>query len=196
MNNQKGPSTEFLRIAALKPRQQEAIILKGEKPDRDALLGWEYRGMNLGRVARLLGIRKFIKGFYRATDGQTFGYNVRARQNSPAEAWVDRLTAGKAKRFGFYLVLPVDPEGRDNAYLHALLLDYGHGGNGRYDITALLRDYLVRVNLGSDDLLLGKAYLALGSARVSVGYFLLERHQPLPGTVDRPHLAIPDTTRP
>lgn len=178
MNSQNKSSIAFLRIATLKPRQLEALMLRGETPDMDALPGWEYRGMNLGTVARLLSIRKFIKGFYLSTDGQTFGYNVRARQHSPAEVWVARLSAGKVKRFGFYRVLPVNPKGRDNAYLHALLLDYGRGGNGRFDITTLVRDYLVRVNPGSDDLLLGKAFMAVGQWRLVVGYFLLERHRP------------------
>ena len=40
-----------------------------------------------------------------------------------------------------------------------------------------LRDYLVRVNPGSDDLLLGKAYLAVGPARAPLGFFLLERRR-------------------
>src|SRR5687768_15339339 len=180
MSIHKRPSPEFLRIVTLTPRQLEALMLRGETPDIDSLPGREYRGMNIGRVAKLLGIRKFIKGFYLSSDGQTFGYNVRTRQNSPTEAWVARLVAGKVKRFGFYLVLQVDPEARDNAYLNALLLDYGRGGNERFDITALIRDYLVRVKPGSDDLLLGKAFFALGRLRLAVGYFLLE-HLPEAG---------------
>ena len=173
--NKDKASTQFLRTAGLKPRQLEAIMLRGQTPDMHALTGWEYRGMNLGVGARLLGIRKFIKGFCALADRGATGYNVRARQNSPGEAWRAKITGGERKRFGFYRVLTVEPEGRDNAYLNALLLDYGRGGNGRFDITALLRDYLVRVNPGSDDLLLGKAFMAVGPFRVQIGYFLLER---------------------
>jgi hypothetical protein len=167
-------SASFLTIAALKPRQLEALVLRGRAPDVEALMDAEYRGMNLGTAARLLGIRKFIKGFF-LRDGQAFGYNVRARQNEPEEPWRARLSGGQRKRFGFYRVMPVDPENRDNAYLNALLLDYGQGGNPRFDITASLRDYLVRVDPGSDDLLLGKAYFAAGRLRLPLGYFLLER---------------------
>jgi hypothetical protein len=170
----------FLKLAALKPGQLEAILLRGQMPDMEALAGREYRGMNLGVGARLLGIRKFIKGFYRSADGQAFGYNIRAKQNSPDEPWLARLSGGERKRFGFYRVSPTDPESRDNAYLHALLLDYGQGGNGRFDVTALLRDYLVRVNTGSDDLLLGKAFMAIGPLRVPIGYFLLEHEHSAP----------------
>jgi hypothetical protein len=38
-----------------------------------------------------------------------------------------------------------------------------------------LRDYLVQVTPGSNDLLLGQAFLAVGRARVAVGWFALER---------------------
>ena len=38
-----------------------------------------------------------------------------------------------------------------------------------------IRDYLVRVVPGSDELLLGHAFLAVGGARVPVGWFALER---------------------
>jgi hypothetical protein len=181
--NQDKASARFLRVATLKQRQLEAIMLRGQMPDVDALIGWEYRGMNLGVGARLLGIRKFIKGFCPLAGGEVIGYNVRARQNNPDEVWLVKLSGGARKRFGFYRVLPTDPESRDNAYLNALLLDYGQGGNGRFDITALLRDYLVRVPPtfggypGSDDLLLGKAFMALGRFRVQIGYFLLERQR-------------------
>jgi len=169
------PSTEFLSVASRTPRQLEEFMRHGQMPDADALTGWEYRGMNLGVGARLLGLRKFIKGFCRGGAGEVFGYNVRARQNGPGEAWFVRLTGGERRRFGFYRVLPVDPQSRDNAYLNALLLDYGQGGNGRLAITAALRDYVVRVSPGSDDLLLGKAFLAIGGLRLRIGYFLLER---------------------
>ena len=176
-SNQKRPSTEFLRLAALKPPQLEALMVRGETPDSEALIDWEFRGMNLGPGAMILGIRKFIKGFYRSAGGDIFGYNLRARQNRPEEAWSARHGDRAQKRFGFYRVLPADPESRDNAYLNALLLDYGQGGNGRFDITGALRDYLVRVHPGSDDLLLGKAFVAAGPLRLQLGYFLLERHR-------------------
>lgn len=166
-------SASFLRVAGLKPRELEAIILRGEKPAVDSLIGREWRGMNLGTGARILGLRKFIKGFF-LRDGEPYGYNIRARQNNPPQPWLAKLDVGKLKRFGFYRVGPVDPEKRDNAYLNALLLDYGAGGNPRYDITSALRDYIVRVFPGSDDLLLGKAFVAVGPFRLKIGYFLLE----------------------
>jgi hypothetical protein len=69
-------------------------------------------------------------------------------------------------------VAPVDPAARDNRYLQALLLDYGAGGNAWYDPSRPIRDYLVQVD---ENLLLGRAFLALGPLRASARtYFVLE----------------------
>lgn len=179
MSNEKDTASfEFQRVATLDRRALETLMVQGERPDLDALPGWEYWGMNIGISARLLRIQKFIKGFFRLPGGQVCGYNVRARQNGPAAPWMAMPVDGVPRRFGFYRVTPVAPTARDNAYLHALLLDYGQGGNGRLNPLSTLRDYLVRVAPGSDDLLLGKAFMAVGRPRVSVGYFLLERYRP------------------
>ena len=173
---QSTASGGFLRIAAMKPRRLEQFMVRGQAPDPQALTGREYRGMNLGPWPRVLGIRKFVKGFF-VRKGQVFGYNVRARQNRPDDAWLARLSGGKRKRFGFFRVLPVDPESRDNAYLNGLLLDYGQGGTPPLDVTRAIRDYVVRLKPGSDDVLLGKAYMAIGPLRVPLGYFLIERQR-------------------
>ena len=59
-----------------------------------------------------------------------------------------------------------------------VLLDYGRGPNPPWEPSRVLRDYLVRVERGSDEVLLGKAYLALGPVRVPTSYFVLERKRP------------------
>lgn len=171
-------SPAYARIAALALREVEDLFVRGDVPDAGALVGWEWRGLNLGPVAPFTPFQKFVKGFYRDGAGRVFGYNIPIVQDGPTRSWKARPSDEAPKRFGFFLVEPVDPTSRDNAYLHALLLDYGRGGNSRLDPTAGIRDYVVRVERGSDDLLLGKAYYALGPARVPVGFFLLERHRP------------------
>lgn len=173
-------SAEYLRLGQVPASELEAIVVRGETPDPAALVGWEFRGLNCGSpIAAALPFQKFVKGFYRASaDGQVHGYNEPIVQNGPTQPWIAKPRDDDPKRFGFFLVTKVDPEARDNAYLHALLLDYGRGGNSRLDVTRGIRDYLVRVKPGSDDLLLGKAYYKLGPARVPVGFFLLERHRP------------------
>jgi hypothetical protein len=153
-------------------------MLRGETPSIDALCGHEFRGMNHGPLPGLLGIRKFLKGFA-SSRGGAYGFNCRARQDAVEREWRALPDEDAPSRFGFYAVSPVDPRARDNAYLHAVLLDYGRGQGRPRDPLRLLRDYVVRVEPGSDDLLLGKAYVASPGRRIPVGLFVLERRGPL-----------------
>jgi hypothetical protein len=68
----------------------------------------------------------------------------------------------------------------------AAFLDYSRGGNRAYDIARILRDYLVRVEPGSDELLLGKAFFVVAGTRLAHSYFLIERYRLL---TDAPELA-------
>jgi hypothetical protein len=154
----------------------ETVFQRGEMPDLETLVGWEFRGTNTPGWAKAAGIKKFIKGFFRK-EGAVYGYNCPVAQNRLEQPWIALPRDDQPKRFGFYRVAPVDPTARDNRYLHAVLLDYGRGGNARLDPTAGLRDYLVRVEAGNDDLFLGKAYYAVGPLRVATNFFVLERHR-------------------
>ncbi len=165
-----GPSPAFLELAGRARRALEDALLRGHTPDIEQLAGWEFRGMNTPPWARAVRVRKFVKGFERRSGGQIFGYNRPARQNRDDQPW--EVTGAP---FGWYRVTPVDATDRDNAYLHAALLDYGRGENRLWDPTRGLRDYLVQVDAASPDLYLGKAYYALGPARLAVSFFVLER---------------------
>lgn len=171
------PSERQLQLGRLSMRELETVFVRGVTPDPERLAGWEFRGLNALPLLALFGIRKFIKGFYRR-DGALWGYNTPAVQNGLPERWSARPSEDNPKRFGFYKVVPVDPTARDNKYLHALLLDYGLGNNPRLDPSAGLRDYLVQVDAANPDLYLGKAYYALGPARLPLAsFFILERHR-------------------
>jgi len=170
------PTAAALRLEQLSARELEQTFRRGSMPDREGLVGWEFRGINRlplnAPVAKLAGIKKFLKGFFRAEDGRVMGYNSPVENNVLDGRW-----NVAAKRFGFYEVYPVDATARDNEYLHAVLLDYGKGGNKALDPTAGLRDYVVQVDPANPDLLLGKAYYAIGPARVALNFFILERHR-------------------
>ncbi len=166
------PSARFLELARRPRGELEEALLRGHMPELAQLAGWEFRGMNTPRWARAARIRKFVKGFERREGGQVFGYNRPARQDRDDQPW--QVTGAP---FGWFRVGPVDATDRDNAYLHAALLDYGHGGNRLWDPSRGLRDYLVQTDDG-DGLYLGKAYYALGPARVGVSFFVLERLRP------------------
>jgi len=121
-------------------------------------------------TSRLLGIRRFIKGFEHAENRTVIGYNRRVRGGNLSTPWTASTWHGK-QRFGYFTVTRVEPEAPDNRYLNALLLDYGSELNPPRDPTAVLRDYLVRTQSG---LLLGHAFVALGHRRIPIGYFVLE----------------------
>ena len=161
-----------IALASLPGRALAREMLRGATPSPDALVGWEHRGLNT-RWASTIGIRKFLKGFVRDRHG-VLGYNAAVVQNGRDEPWSARPDDRAPRRFGYFRVAPVDPTARDNRYLHALLLDYGAAPHAVWDATRGLRDYLVAVD---DGLYLGRAYYALGPARVATSYFVLERHR-------------------
>ena len=186
------PSAAALALARAPRPELERAMLRGSTPEIAALVDWEFRGINATPdgalpLARLAGIQKFVKGMFRAAgrrDGDpeavmdavmdaVMGYNCPVVQNALDGRWQTRPSDAEPRRFGFYTVAPVDPTRRDNRYLHALLLDYGQGGNPAWDPSRALRDYLVQVDPGNPDLLLGKAYAAIGPLRFPVGYFVL-----------------------
>jgi hypothetical protein len=168
------PSAPFLTWAGRSRRELEQAFLRGHTPEPADLAGWEFRGLNTTRLAWLGGIKKFVKGFEwqdeSGTAGQLRGYNRPVRQNRVRGPW-----RPGDKRFGWYQVARVDPTAPDNAYLHALLLDYGKGGNPTWDPSARLRDYLIQPDPVDPTLYLGKAYYALGRTRVPLSFFVIER---------------------
>ena len=174
------PSKEHRRIARLPNRELETLLVRGDTPDVGSLLDWEYFGANTVWTAPLLGILRFLKGFGRRPDsGEAFGWNTPVERGGLDEPWRAQPSEAAPKRFGWFSVGPVDATATDNKYLHAVLLDYGRGGNPRTDPSRLIRDYVVRVEPGSDDLLLGKAYFAVGPLRIPASYFVLERRRRL-----------------
>ena len=185
------PSPAQLALTRASLGELERALVRGATPELDALIGWEFRGINatppgVPPIARLAGVQKFVKGMFRAEDGRARGYNCPVVQNALDGRWQPRPVGGEPRRFGFFRIAPVDPTARDNRYLHALLLDYGKGGNPAWDPSRSLRDYLVQVEPGNPDLLLGKAYVAAGPARVAIGFFVLERWREAPPVAPAP----------
>lgn len=154
----------------------EEIFRTASGPKLESLPGWEFRGYNVPWFTKILGIQKFIKGFFHPASGGVEGYNIPVRQNGFDHPWEHLPGPDAPKRFGFYRVAPVDPAARDNFYPASILLNYGASArNAFYRVEKVLRDYLVQPDPKNPDLFLGKAYLALGGARVPSNFFVLER---------------------
>lgn len=166
-------SARYQELVRLPTARLEELMKSSKAPALDSIHGWEWRGYNTPWFCSLVGIRKFIKGFFKTKSGIVEGYNIPPRQNALTEEWIHKPSPEAPKRFGFYLVGPCTPA--DNIYPDSLLLDYGASPrNFAATPERLLRDYLVQPDAGNPDILLGKAYLALGP-RVPVSYFVIER---------------------
>jgi hypothetical protein len=174
----------FLELCSASNAELEAILQSALAPDFNRLAGFEWRGANMSALPRLLGLQKFIKGFFYDGD-QPAGYNVKVRQNGLDAEWIESASPGRPRRFGFYLVCPAQSTETDRIYPRALVLDYGASPhNPPFRIERSLRDYLVQPDPDNPDVLLGKAYFAIGSARLPSNFFVLERlgRAPLPSS--------------
>src|ERR1700722_2844757 len=175
-------SPAYLELATRSKAELAAVFAAGGPPDVRALAGCEFRGYNHPRSTALLGIRKFIKAFYLDSAGRPAGCNTPVAQNGLDAEWLPRPSAERPKRYAFFQVQSPDPEAPDELRHGAALLDYAQGGNRAYDVARMLRDYIVRVEPHSDELLLGKAYFVIAGARLGHTYFLIERYRPLADT--------------
>jgi hypothetical protein len=165
----------FYSFLKVPPFVLEALMLVGKRPDPANLIGWEFRGHNIGLLPKLGRILKFKKGFVKFGD-EIIGYNVLVAQNSQTEPWVALPDDISPKRHGFFKVYPAEFSPHHRLYPHALLLDYGKGGNPFYDPSKVLRDYLVQPFEDNNDLYLGKAYAYILGREIFVGYFVIERY--------------------
>ncbi len=168
----------FRELAQSSDSHLEQILRVSKGPTLEPLVGFEWRGYNTSWRTKLLGIQKFIKGFFQEGDGVE-GYNVPVLQNGLDEPWLHLPTPDNPRRYAFYRVTEVDRESDDHFYPQAILLDYGASArNAAWPGVRILRDYLVQPEPDNPDLLLGKAYLALGPLRLPSNFFILDRLRP------------------
>lgn len=151
---------------------RDAAMAKGVPPDPESMMGWEFYGYNTMAITVALGIRKFKKGFYRRGKGRTpmAGYNVKIKPAVLDGPWNAGGPGGAY--VGYFDCTTAVKEG-----LHpgSLLLDYGADSRNMLFDGSFLRDYVVQPDPKNPDVLLGKAYAALGGARIPVSYFVLQR---------------------
>ncbi len=168
-------SMSFTELAQSDNAALEKILQSAYAPDVEMVVGFEWRGYNVSTLTSWLGIQKFIKGFFVSGDGVE-GYNIPVQQNALTSAWIAKPSPAHPKRYAFFCVSRVKSETVDRLYPNALLLDYGASTrNPRFAVERILRDYLVQPDPANPNLLLGKAYLAIGAQRLPANFFVIER---------------------
>lgn len=155
----------------------EALMRAGVAPKLEELQGYEFRGFNVHPGAEIIRSRKFKKGFYREPGSEELlqGYNVRVLQNGLLNPWIDVLRRGEPIREFPYEAFPVRA-GRDERYPDAVFLDYGLSSKSALDPSMYLRDYVVQIYPDDLDLLVGRAFYALGPVWLPLSYMVLERY--------------------
>ncbi len=171
----------FEQLARCSNAELDVIHRAGGMPRVADLAGREYCGWNRPAHFSLIGIRKFVKGFFVPAGTEPGradaieGFNIPAIQNGFDGEWLAKRDDDRPKRFGLYTVRPVRPGERGGRFENALLLDYAASTrNAALDPSRVIRDFVVQVTPGDDELLLGKAMLALvPGALVFSNFFLL-----------------------
>ncbi len=166
-------------LARLSKRELAALFDAGSPVDPESLTDWEFRGYNQPLFTKIAGFQKFRKGFYEH-EGAHWGYNINVLQGPLARPWTSKPSDDAPRRFGFFSITPAE-----TLEPGALLFNYGDGKNRLLE-GSFLRDYVRQVERDNPDLLLGKAYSAVGSARLMPSYFTIQRDRRAPTPVRHP----------
>ena len=171
-------ASAFEQLVRSDDRTLDKIFAASPAPAFDALVGFEWRGWNTDPNLKYLGLKKFIKAFFRAEHGDE-GCNVKVFQNALADPWKPRTRRGKLDAFAFYLVRSQDERTRLARNPRALLIDYAASRrNPVYHVERTIRDYLVQPYAEDRDTMLGRAYVGIGRARFASSFFVIERGAP------------------
>jgi hypothetical protein len=168
----------FDRLASSDDQTLDKLFASSPPPVFDALVGYRWRGYNTDPNLRYLGLKKFIKAFFRAEHGDE-GCNIKVFQDAITEPWRPRTRRGKIDAFAFYLVRPQSARTRLARNGSALLIDYGASSrNPIYHVERTILDYLVQPFAEDPDVMLGRAFVGFGRMRMASSFFVLHRDAP------------------
>lgn len=197
----------FDELKEMNNEQLDSIMANSHPIEMDKILGYEYKGYNVGVPKVFLKLfQKFKKVFYEDKKRNVIrGWNLKAKQDGDPDHYEIVTTEEKTPygpfgkmmywlsgvrgtpAHGFYTVYPASEDKRFHKYPHALLVNYAEGANGFLNITSRLKDYLVAVNPNDETLLLGKGYIDLGLLSVKGdGFFILRKDGPIQNIYDPP----------
>ena len=176
----------FEKLGAQTLATLDNVLAEGKAPPFSSLVGWEFRGWNVHsslakQVMAAMGFQRFAKGFFLDDDSivpdeaeRIRGYNVMIKSGKITDPWNAKPSDEAPKRHSFYFGYAPGTGERTEDHDHAVFLNYNIPENGLFDGKGI-RDYVVQVNAGDPDLLLGKAYFHLGPLTVVGGFFILDR---------------------
>lgn len=171
-------ASAFERLALADEATLDALFAASPAPSFETLVGFEWRGYNTDPNLKYLGLKKFIKAFFRAQHGDE-GCNVKVFQNAFAEPWKPRTRRGRLDAFAFYLVRPQTDATRLERNPQALLIDYAASPrNPIYHVERTIRDYVVQPFAEDADVMLGRAYVGVGGYRFASSFFVIQRGAP------------------
>jgi choline dehydrogenase-like flavoprotein len=187
----------FESLSKMTTEELERVLAQGAPPELADLVGWEFEGWNVNPATRFTGNRKFKKGFFGNPEiyadperANGWGYNMTVVQNGFHEPWTPTPTPAAPRRWCFFAVLP-SAKAREPRHGNALVIDYGRWGeHAVVNPVRYLVDYVVYVNPGDKDLMLGKCYFEAGLAPV-LSFFLLRRDAKKSDYTRRSHFLTP-----
>jgi hypothetical protein len=169
---------------ALDGKELRQLLVASHPVQAEDLVGFVYKGTSLGMPGWVdkVAWKTFAKAFYQEPESKAIrGWNIKLRQGL-ADQRFECLTTrrGEPKTFGHFKVVSAAGSRMPLPCHHGLLLDYGPGGNSRFDPTRLIRDPLLAIESGSSDFLMGWSYLEIfGRVLGTPSFFVLERHGPI-----------------
>ncbi len=183
----------FQSLTSMTPAELEGVFAQGKAPNFSSVIGHEFRGWNVFGdvpakvIGGVMGIQRFCKGFFVRGGVQAGvdvdvlpsieGYNVKIKRGTRDQAWAGIPDDKNPTRHSFYAVYPAGDFGKNRAgrFPNAIFLDYSEGKPQNNLFTgSTIKDFIVEVNDGDRDVLLGKALTAVGPI-VNSGFFVLER---------------------
>lgn len=173
----------FESLSKMSAAELEAVLVAGEEPKLGPeIVGWEFQGWNVNPAARLIGSRKFKKGFFGnpeiygdAERQWAWGYNMTVQQNGFTEPWIPTPSPANPTRHLFWGVVP-GARAKQPKYPATLVIDY-RLWKEYFPVNPIgyTVDYLVYPNPGDRGLILGKSYMEAGPLKPLLGFFILRR---------------------
>ena len=169
----------FDELTAYDNRRLEPFLTGFPAPEISDLLGFEFRGWNIQSATKVMGTRKFFKGFFGvATRPHAWGYNMPAVQDGKDHPWRAKTKDGRPIRCFFFKIVPGTAIS-DSLHPKTLVVDYRQWPE--YFLLNPVKytvDYLVYPDPQNHNLIVGKSYSQVLGTRIFLGFFILERFQP------------------